>query len=285
MGLIARPPMRRHPSSLREGTDQRAGSSRHGRGDGIRRGSDTAPSSPLPASPRVHLRFFWRPAVAGFALLIAGACSSEERSMSAPTAGAGAAATGTKQASPGTTTIASGIVALDAQKLIRSGDLELQVDDVRVAARRADSVALAMGGLVADSRMTRGAQDRQGAELGVRVPSERFGAAMAALSGLGKVNAATTKAEDITKAYADLATRLAVKEQTVLRLRALLDNRTAKLSDVLEVERELAKQVTELEQLKGEQRYYDHRIAVSSITVTLTEGTASHISQLSGPVA
>ncbi len=205
--------------------------------------------------------------------------------MSAPTAGAGAAATRTEQASPGTTTIASGIVALDAQKLIRSGDLELQVDDVRVAARRADSVALAMGGLVADSRMTRGAQDRQEAELVVRVPSERFGAAMAALSALGKVNAATTKAEDITKAYADLATRLAVKEQTVLRLRTLLDNRTAKLSDVLEVERELAKQVTELEQLKGEQRYYDHRIAVSSITVTLTEGTASHISQLSGPVA
>jgi len=62
-----------------------------------------------------------------------------------------------------------------------------------------------------------------------------------------------------------------VKEETAARLRRLLTDRTGKLSDVLEVERELSRVVTELEQLKGERRYYDQRIAVSTITLTLFE--------------
>jgi hypothetical protein len=66
-------------------------------------------------------------------------------------------------------------------------------------------------------------------------------------------------------------TRLAVKEETVRRLRALLASNTGKLSDILEVERELARVVTEMEQLKGEQRYYDQRVAISTISVNLLE--------------
>jgi len=47
--------------------------------------------------------------------------------------------------------------------------------------------------------------------------------------------------------------------------------RTGKLADVLEVERELSRAVTELEQMKGERRYYDRQVAVSSIAVDVYE--------------
>src|SRR5204863_8904149 len=77
--------------------------------------------------------------------------------------------------------------------------------------------------------------------------------------------------QDITKEYADLETRTVVKEATVARLRSLLENRTGKLADVLEVERELSRAVTELEQMKGERRYYDRQVAVSSISVEVYE--------------
>ena len=41
----------------------------------------------------------------------------------------------------------------------------------------------------------------------------------------------------------------------VTRLRSLLTTRAAKLSDLVEVERELGRAITELEQMEGERRF------------------------------
>lgn len=60
-----------------------------------------------------------------------------------------------------------------------------------------------------------------------------------------------------------------MKEQTADRLRSLLLNRTGTLNDVLTVERELSRVVTELEQMKTQRRDYDRQVAMSSIVVTL----------------
>ena len=75
-----------------------------------------------------------------------------------------------------------------------------------------------------------------------------------------------------------------MKEQTVDRLRSLLGTRTAKLADVLELERELGRAIAELEQMKGERRFYDHQVAVSSITLSLFEPTPVGSPQIAGPV-
>ena len=76
-----------------------------------------------------------------------------------------------------------------------------------------------------------------------------------------------------------------MKQQTVTRLRGLMENRTAKLSEVLEVERELGREVAELEQMKGEQRFYDRQIALSTVSLTLFERAPSQIAQATKPIA
>jgi len=157
------------------------------------------------------------------------------------------------------------------QKLIRSADLRIQVRDVTAAVARADTVARAAQALLADTRIDQDEDGRHTAVLVIRVPAERFTPMLEGLRRLGQVKADVVSTEDVTKAYTDLATRLAVKEETAARLRRLLADRTGKLSDVLEVERELSRVITEIEQMKGERRYYDQRIAVSTITVTLFE--------------
>ncbi len=172
----------------------------------------------------------------------------------------------------------------DAQKLIRSADLRVEVKDVQNAMRSADSLVKLRGALIADSKLGQDADGRHQAELVIRVPSERFAATLAALRQLGEMRDESVTTEDVTKEYTDLVTRLSVKEQAVTRLRALLDNRTAKLADVLEVERELTRTVTELEQMKGEQRYYDQQVALSSIRLTLVDHAASSAGQITGPI-
>jgi hypothetical protein len=172
-----------------------------------------------------------------------------------------------------------------AQKLIRSAELRVQVADVQAAVRRADSVATQRGALLADSRVTQGKDEAREAQVVIRVPSDRFAETLAALRRIGEVKSEAVKTQDITKEYADLETRLSVKEQTVARLRQLLSDRTAKLSDVLQVETQLANTVTELEQLKGERRYFDQQVAISTISVTFAERASSRAVQLTGPIA
>jgi hypothetical protein len=161
-----------------------------------------------------------------------------------------------------------------AQKLIRTADVSIEVDSVERAIDQLDGIARQFDALVADVRVSHNAARGSDAQLTVRVPAAQFAPALAALKRLGDIKRTSVSTEDVTKAYADLETRLAVTEETVKRLRALLADRTGKLTDVLEVERELARVVTQLEAMKGERRYYDQRVAISTIAISLYEPNA-----------
>jgi Domain of unknown function (DUF4349) len=160
---------------------------------------------------------------------------------------------------------------LAARKLIRNGQLTLEVRDYGEAADRIAAVARSRGGYVADGQSARGEHDRRQGVLTLRVPAEHFEEAVAALKGLGRLLAESVSVQDVTRAYMDLETRLRVKRDTEGRLRDILRTRTAKLSDVLEAERELARVAEEIEGMEGERRYYDQQVAMSTIAVTLRE--------------
>lgn len=171
------------------------------------------------------------------------------------------------------------------QRLIRTAELSLKVDSVRQALAAAGSLAVAGGGLVADTRITQNAGGKETAIVSLRIPSERFDETLAQIRPLGTVRREVVHAEDVTKAYTDLDTRLTVKEATAARLRQVLASQTGKLADVLEVERELSRVTEEIELLKGERRYYDERIAYSTVTLTLVEPGALPPTGAGAPIA
>jgi len=158
-----------------------------------------------------------------------------------------------------------------ARKLIRTAQVTLSVDSWDAASQRLTALVAASGGYVADTQVTRGDGDRRRGSITVRVPAERFSEVLSGLRGLGTVELENVAAQDVTKAYADLETRLAVKRQTAARLEQILKDRTAGLADVLSVERELARLTEEIEQAEGERRFYDQQVALSTLTVTLHE--------------
>lgn len=163
---------------------------------------------------------------------------------------------------------------LAARKLIRTAQVAIEVRSYEEAAENVARVAESHGGYLADAQASRGAQDRRRGTLVIRVPAERFAAAYAALKGLGKVETETVSTQDVTKAYADLEARLRVKRDAEGRLREILRTRTARLSDVLEAERELTRLLEEIEQIEGERRYYDQQIVLSTISAALHEPEA-----------
>ncbi len=157
------------------------------------------------------------------------------------------------------------------QKLIRDGRIEVEVESVDEAIAEIGKVAAARRALVAGSEVRLGSDGRKSGSVTLKVPAGSYDGALAGLRELGKVRSETTSTEDVTKAYTDLESRLAVKRRTQERLEALLAGRTGDLSELLQVERELERVVTEIERMVGEQRYYDQRVAVSTIVVALHE--------------
>ena len=157
------------------------------------------------------------------------------------------------------------------RKLVRTGSMDIEVESVESALSEITAIAENRSGIVAGSRISRNGEGRLQGTLSVRVPTEEFDRVIAELKVIGEVERLSVETEDITKAYYDLETRLDAKKRTEKRLRDILENRTGKLSDVLAVERELDRVVMQIEQMKGEKRYYDQQVAVSTITISLRE--------------
>jgi hypothetical protein len=159
-------------------------------------------------------------------------------------------------------------------KLIWTASLQIEVPNFRAAVDQAGKAVIALGGYVSDRQSSDDGAGHQRGQITVRVPSERFDGAVSALKALGQVRNEAVQTQDVTKAYSDLETRLKVKRETASRLREILTRQTGKVSEVLEVEREIARVIEEIEQAEGERRYFDNQISLSTITVSLHEPAA-----------
>jgi hypothetical protein len=191
----------------------------------------------------------------------------------------GGAASGAAETQP------SGLAAMAAaRKLVRTGQIALEVRSCAEAVPALTRLAVSLGGYVSESRSQRDAQGRERAWVTLRVPAERFDEILSGAAGLGTLRSKNVSAQDVTKAYTDLETRLRVKRETAERLREILRARAAGLADVLAAERELARVTEEIEQAEGERRFYDQQIALSTLSVELVEPGAIATSSALDPL-
>lgn len=168
----------------------------------------------------------------------------------------------------------SGPAVTDALKLIRTGSLEIEVADFAAAVDEAARTVTSLGGYVSDRQSNDEGAGRRRGQITLRIPAARFDGAIGALRKLGRVRGEGVQTQDVTRAYADLETRLLVKRETVARLREILIRQTGKVSEVLAVEREIARVVEEIERAEGERRYFDNQVSLSTLTLSLFEPAA-----------
>ncbi len=155
--------------------------------------------------------------------------------------------------------------------VIRTGQASLQVDSLELAVDRLRQLATRLGGYVANSQLQAGENQLRSATLELKVPAARFEEATSGLSPIGKVEYVNVAAEDVGEEFTDITARVANAHRLEQRLIDLLATRTGKLSDVLEIERELARVREEIERMEGRLRYLRTRVATSTLTVTVHE--------------
>ncbi len=151
--------------------------------------------------------------------------------------------------------------------LIRTAELTVRVQDVPGRARSAQEMIRAAGGTIAgDSRSGRDEQAR--ADLTLKVPPGRLDGTLDQLGGLGEELRRTSSTQDVTEEVADVSSRVATMQASIARVRAIL-SRAERIGDVVAVEGELSRRVTELESLQARQRALSGQVTMASISLHL----------------
>ncbi len=155
--------------------------------------------------------------------------------------------------------------------IIRNGEANIEVDSLTVGMTAITQLARRIGGYIANTQVQTGHDQTHSATLEIKVPTARFDDALTGLRAIGKLESVNVTAEDVGEEYVDVNARVANARRLEQRLVELLANRTGKLSDVLQVERELARVREEIERYEGRLRYLRAHAAVSTLSVTVHE--------------
>jgi hypothetical protein len=161
--------------------------------------------------------------------------------------------------------------ALRAPMVIRTATLRIVAKDFDPVRAAVEGIVSQAGGFI--DQMTVTGDNATARELRgtVRVPGDRMTAALARLRQIGQVVEDTQGSEDVTDQIVDLDARLASAHATEQRLTDLLRSRTGKLSDVLDVERELARVRLDIERLDAEKTNMGRRVIYATIGITVAE--------------
>jgi hypothetical protein len=177
----------------------------------------------------------------------------------APAGGAGAAA-------------AAGQVPVPAErKIIRNGSLELEIKALDEALTRIRTETEKTGGYVTNESQGKDEYDVRHGSITCRLPAGKLDSVLQLFQSLGRVESVNVTAEDITEQYFNLEIRLRNQRQLEERFIRLLDKPGNKVTDLLEVEREVARVRGEIDELEGRKRFWDSQVAFSTLTVQLHE--------------
>lgn len=154
----------------------------------------------------------------------------------------------------------------DDAKVVKTGTLSVEVAKLDETLRKARSAIGALGGYVSGSDESNEG-DRTQATIVYRVPADRWDDALDALRGLAvKVVAEQTNAVEVTSQVLDLDARITNLEATEASLQAIME-KAVKISDVLEVQRELTLVREQIEQLSTQKAHLEDQAALGTLSV------------------
>jgi hypothetical protein len=166
---------------------------------------------------------------------------------------------------------ASDAAASAGPMIIRTAELALttkEFDKARAGIEgilkrhRGYMAGLKVGGAVGSGRNLTGT---------LRVPADQLDATLSELKTLGRVESESQGGQDVTSQFVDLQARLANARNTEKRLTDILNQRTGKLSDVLEVEREVDRVRGQIEQMEAERKNMSNQVSFATLNVTVSE--------------
>src|SRR5436305_9392219 len=161
--------------------------------------------------------------------------------------------------------------ALANRKLIRNATVELEIVSFDDAVQKITAFANEEHGYVATTNSDKQANGKLRGQMIVKVLPENLDRFLQKLRGVGELKNQTPGNEAVTKAYFDADARLKNARVMEQRLIDMLKTKTGKVSDLLQVEKELGRVREEIEKMQGELKYWDSQVQFARVTISLAE--------------
>ncbi len=146
---------------------------------------------------------------------------------------------------------------VEKRVIVYTAEYHVAVANTQAAQGEAEKLAAELNGYVQSIT-----EDR----VVLRIPADKFSAATARVERMGQLVSRQIQAQDITEEYVDLRMRLSSSQAMLKRLEALLE-KAPDAKQALEVEREIARVMTEIERLQGRIRLLETQAALSTVAI------------------
>lgn len=159
---------------------------------------------------------------------------------------------------------------LENQKIIYTGDINLETTEFDEAVKALASLAEAKGGYLESSTVGGGSRGYRWADYTVRVPSAQFQGFLDQAGELAHVTWRNTNLENITETYYDTAGRLKTQQIKLERLQKLLAQ-AENMEDIITIESAISETEQQIDDLSGTLQHYDARVDYATVYVSLRE--------------
>ena len=159
----------------------------------------------------------------------------------------------------------------DKRMIIRTGSMSVEVDSYDETEAKIKDIVKNYGGYLTNSTSKLNADGKKQGSITIRVAAEKFDDMISELSKIGKVMNQNITGKDVTEEYMDAEARLKTQRELESRLLKLLAEKTARLTDVVEVEQKLANVRENIEKTEGRMKYLKDQASYSTFTVSVYE--------------
>ena len=169
----------------------------------------------------------------------------------------------------GADTAAAPVVA--EKKIIRTASMTIATQTFEDSLNALKSACEGQNGWIeSSSENVNNATGLRTAYLTLRIPQSALDAYIAGTEGLGRITSRSESAQDVTESYQDTAARLETQKALMARLQALITE-SADLSDLLELESQIADTQYQIDRLQSSLNSTDRQVSYSTVNITLKE--------------
>ncbi len=152
------------------------------------------------------------------------------------------------------------VAEVEGRKMIYSVDLTLTVKDIKSGIQSIRELVEENQGYL---------RNMDDSSMVVRVPVASFQTFYNELEKIGEISRQSISGEDVTDRMMDLENRIKSLELLQQKYREIAQ-KAEKIDDMLRIERELNRVISELESLKGSMKYLTNQTDYSTVSITLT---------------
>lgn len=165
----------------------------------------------------------------------------------------------------------SEIPVLKDRMIIRSGTMNIEIENYAESDRKVSEAVARAGGYVSNTTTNVNVSGKKQGTIQVRIPADKFDGFVKDVSSIGKVMSENISGNDVTEEFIDLEARQKTQRELEKRLLDLLNEKTAKLVDVVEVEEKLSSVRENIERTEGRMRFLKNQSSYSTLSISLFE--------------